>query len=202
MRKLKKRLAALGVGLAVMATSVMSMGASAESVSDDKWTEWPAYFVPYKGEFYADTTVVCVRNIKWSHTQKTAIADRNPNVWTSMEFEFRPQTPTKDPHNIWSGTNGAMLTNIPGGSFEFQLWDRNDVTVVFPNLSNCVPETSYYATQAMTPQTNGATNVSYIFECELGRYGLVDSTPIAYSEYPGQTSFAYWGRWEHSGVNI
>lgn len=194
MKSLKKKIVAFGLALAAMA----SLSVSASALEYDSW---PAYYVPYRADFYADTDVVRIQNVKWTSSQIDAIKDRNSLVLSpSIEFEFRPSSPTNNPHEIWSGKNGSLSTNIPNGGFEFQNSDTNDVSVVFPNIKNCTPEQGYYATQMMTPKAGGYTNVNYNLECELGNNLAIDSWPLRCSTFNRTVSFGHWDGWQHGGV--
>lgn len=196
MKNLKKKLVALGLGLATMASSAMSVSASAL-----EYDYWSAYYVPYTGSFYADSTVVRVSGLKWTSSQMEAVGEAYPDViCPSIEFEIRPATPTTNTKNIWGSKNGALSSNIPSAGFEFQLLDFNDVSFVIPNINNCEPEQSYYATQKLNPREGGYTDVTYDFECELGRYYFVvgESYPLRCATYPKTASFGRWYSWDYS----
>lgn len=200
MKNLRKKIVALGLGLAAMASSVMSLSASALEYDP----VWQSYYVPYRGDFYADSSVVRVQNLKWTASQMEDIKDRNPLVPSpSIELEFRPASPVNDPHEIWAGKS-TLSTNIPNGKFEFQADDYDDVTVVIPNIKSCTPEQGYYATQTMIPKSGGYTNVTYNFACELGSRSSIanDSWPIRKSFFSQTASFGHWYGWEHGGIHV
>jgi len=194
MRKLKKRLAALGIGMTVLATSAMSMSASAVN-----YTSWWNFYTPRVGEFSASTTLLSVTDIRWTVDQQSALClvlgDSAPKA--SVEFEFRPIDPSKEnphvnPHTIWEKANGNPISNLPDVHFEFQRGDPDDVSIACNNFYSCIPGVTYYAYQSMTPLPGAPTNHQYIFECEVGAFMGIDSLPLYCSEYPyGNT---YLGR--------
>lgn len=198
MKNFKKKIAALGLAVATVASSVMSVSASAL-----EYDYWPAYYVPYRCDFYADTNVVRVQNVKWTSSQIEAIKSRNPLVPSpSIELEFRPASPTANPHEIWDSVDGALSTNMPNGHFEFQDDDYDDVTVSIRNVKDCTPEQGYYATQKMNPKVGGYTDVTYDFACELGTYSHLkgDSLPLRKAYFSRTVSFGHWDGWQHGGI--
>jgi len=190
MRKLKKRLAALGIGMTVLAASVMSMSASAVN-----YTSWWNFYTPRVGEFSASTTLLSVTDIRWTIDQQSGLClvlgDSAPKA--SVEFEFRPVSPMDDPHDIWEKKGSDYpISNLPDAYCEFQWWDHNDVTLGCGRFYSCLPGTTYYAYQSMVPLSGAPTNEQYIFECEVGADMGVDSLPLYCAEYPYGTT--YFGR--------
>lgn len=191
MSKLKKRLAALGVGLAVMATSVASLGTSAADIDS-----WPAYYTPYTGSFLAGPESVRVSGVKWTSSQLTQMAEsfHLPACPVSMEFEFRPYSPNNlsehvNPHTIWGGKR-YCTSNLPSVYYEFQSGDPDDVAICTADVTACQPNASYYGTMEMYLKDK-ATCYPYIFETELGYYvGAVDeSMPTRYAQH----TMSYFG---------
>lgn len=182
MKSLKKRLVTLGIGLAVMATSAMSLTASALEYDD-----WPAYYTPYSGKFYAGTTSIQVDNLKWSASQLDTIRDNLGHGLMGVEFEFRPKendgVTSLNPKTIWTGKsgNGMEISNMPLSYAEF---DKDDVSIGCGYVSNCNDSTVYYGVLYLNPAENAPANPRYILECELG-IGLhgVDYWPLRCCEY-------------------
>lgn len=208
MRNLKKKLVALGLALATMASSVMSMSAFASTAGTlnfpdpgiDDGRDWGMYYVPYSGGCYAGDGFASVQSLKWGSTQLQAISARYPDMTVSYEFEFRPvdsNGATIDPHTIWSKKSGAISSNFPNASFEFQLLDTDDVTIVFPDISKAEADTVYYATQNLISKENRPTDISYDFEIELGQKLPIisDSWPLRYTKYSEPISFGHWLFW-------
>lgn len=168
MRKLKKRLAALGVSLAVMATSMMSLGASAYTYYDD-WG--PRYFTPQSGEFYALDSGVCVRKLYWSEAsirriqQEQMAQDYIPQYYTS-EFEFRPKD--YHPYQIWSSFK-SFSSNMPSAykECEFELWG-NDVTIGCKRTAQSIAGKEYYGYLNFNELSNPPFYPLYTFESEYG----------------------------------
>lgn len=194
MKNFKKKIVALGAGLSVMVSTVMSMGASAATPD-----AWPAFYVPYSGTCYASAGSVRVNDLKWSASQLEQIKQQqliNPGFYipVSMELEFRTVNSAGvavDTHDIWKSKDGALLTNMPNASFEFQWYDPDGVTFVIPTIgAGIFADQSYYANQTMTPTTSSSgSNMYYIFECELGDWFVIDSLPIRYSQRPTLVPF-------------
>lgn len=204
MKSLKKKIVALGVALAAMALMAVSAFASTAGTRNfpdpgiDDGRDWGMYYVPYSGGCFANEGYASVQSLKWDSTQLQAISARYPNMTVSYELEFRPVDSNGaaiDPHTIWASKSGAIRSNFPDAKFEFQLTDKDDVSIVFPNISNAVGGTAYYASQELVHKTGGPTNVSYDFEAELGQNLAIDSWPLRYTKYPETLSFGHWYFW-------
>jgi len=177
MKHLKKKLAALGIGLAVAASSAVSMTASAVWPTQ---VNWPGYndpslnkefYLPYTGSFYASTYMVEVRDLKWDEYDVEIFSAAN-DVYSDpagIEFEFRPRV-GKDA--VWS-SKGVTSSNFPSVYYEFQLFDRNDVSIGFGDVRDIEAGVSYYARMSLekNPSFSGATGtqLDYTFEAEYGR---------------------------------
>jgi len=198
--KLKRKLAALAAAV-MMAVSTLSMSASAALEYDN----WPAFYTPYTGSFYATTMCLYVSNLKWTPTQISQMKFSYPNSYsTTLELEFRPlksDGTSLDPDTIWSAIDrDHFSTNIPGAYGEFQAWDPDDVAICIKNVADLQPEHSYYAYMGMKAQNNAPTGVPYIFETELGTWipEINDSGPWRYSQYLDRqvtTKFPYTYSW-------
>lgn len=154
MKNLKKKLAALGVGLAVMASSATAISASA-------WTkvEWPGFYTPKVGNFTASVSRVQVTNMRWTSDQTTAFnppLQPTPNTeQNGVEFEFRPkQVEGADgvkrytPHDIWSNKT-SETSNLPMAYFEFQPYDDDDIAICCGDLKFIEAEKTYYGTMGL-----------------------------------------------------
>lgn len=143
MKSLKKKFVAFGLALTAMASLSVSAFASTAGTRNfpdpgiDDGRDWGMYYVPYSGGCYAGDGFASVQSLKWDSTQLQAISARYPDMTVSYEFEFRPVDSNGaaiDPHTIWSKRSGAISSNFPNASFEFQLTDKDDVTIVFPDI--------------------------------------------------------------------
>lgn len=181
MRKLKKRLAALGVGLAVMATSMMSMGASAWS-----YENWRARFAPYTGTAYAFGANVQLMNMQWNSTQIANFMGLLPTSYGALyglEFEF---TPDIDKNLIWDSKR-SHSSNLPQVYSECQWYDHDDVTIGTRDAKALVAENSYYGYLYLNQGTTSTTGRKYRFSIELGEgfppFNLIDYLPLYETYY-------------------
>lgn len=200
MRKLKKRLAALGVGLAVMATSVASLSASAWSKVD-----WPGFYTPAGGSFTASESRVQVTNMRWTSDQTTAFnppLQPTPNTeQNGIEFEFRP---CQNPHTVWAEKT-SETSNFPLAYFEFQPSDDDDIAVCCGDLKYVVAGTTYYGTMGLKKQPSFTnSNLAYTFESEYGTWAgiasaiMQDYVPIFgawYKDAQNNATFGHYYGW-------
>lgn len=171
MRKLKKRLASFGVGLTMLVASVMPPSASAVST-----IPWPGAFTPQNGSFFATSTVVSVRDLRWSLSQVlTFNPPLNPTQEINgLEFEFRPQ-PDKiarpnGTHDIWARATD-QVSNLPVFYCEFQPDDYDDVAVCCGDLRVLSSSTTYYGHMFMEKKPSFTiAHLPYTFESEYGTW--------------------------------
>lgn len=171
MRNLKKKLAALVLGLATMASSVMSMSASA--LTYDDWVD--GEYKPLTGRFYADNSQVSVANLTWYGPDFGTTLTKYPDDeywWHSIEFEFRPQLNTngvETKNDIWGETTTVSST-FPYAYriFENQSTDPDDVSVGCKRISALNAGQAYSARMYMNTDPGAPTTHNYTFEVELG----------------------------------
>ncbi len=193
MKNIKKKIAALSLGLATMASSVMSINASAIWPTN---VDWPGFYTPYTGKFYASTTAVKVSDFSWSSAQTDSFA--STTLRYGLEFEFRPNGVTKD--DVWS-EHLSEATNMPTAFFEFQASDPDDIAIGCGQLSAVWAGNVYYASMSLrkNPSFN-QTNLAYTFESEYGRWVpivssvLQDFDPINYAVYLDSYNNVNFGR--------
>lgn len=182
MKSLKKKLAALGVGLAVMASSVVSMSASAWS-----YENWRAWFAPYTGTAYAFGTSVQVMNMQWNSTQIANFMGLLPTSFGALyglEFEFSPDV--EDKSLIWDSKR-SHSSNLPQAYSECQWYDPDDVTIGTRDIKCLTAETSYYGYLYLNQGTTPTSGRKYRFSVEFGEgfppFNLIDYLPIYETYY-------------------
>jgi len=165
MKNFKKKIAALGLAVATVASSVMSVSASAWERVD-----WPGFYTPQSGKFFASGSVVQVTNMRWSANQISEFSD---NILKhGIEFEFRPSL---NPHNVWSGVVSSS-SNLPEAYFEFQPDDDDDIAVCCGQVKGIQNGAVYYGVMSLTKQPGfTTTNLPYTFESEYGKWVPVAS---------------------------
>ena len=172
MKNLKKRLVALGLGLATMASSVMSVSASAYPWEP---VDWPGAYTPSTGRFFANSSLVRVTDLYWPASDINNAS--GVPLKQGIEFEFRPQENVQQRpngfHDIWK-SNTSNTSNLPDAYFEFQPVDddTDDVAICCGNTNYLVTHISYYGYMNLEkqPSFNSSTALPYTFESELGRY--------------------------------
>lgn len=192
MRKIKRKLTAIGMCLAFMAASASSLTASAAT-----WESWRPFYAPYTGSFYADADRVQVSGLKWNTSQITTMVQTfpcNAISWHGLEFEFRPHidpdgyTRPVNKNVIW-GVTSTTYSNLPNSYFENQPSDPDDVSLGCKKVNALVAGTSYYSQMNFRTGAGSPYIGDYTFEVEVGQWIPVASNvvddyfPIRYSPY-------------------
>lgn len=177
MKKLKKKVAALGVGLSLMVSAVASMSASAAT-----YVNWRPSYAPTSGTFYASKTAVIVQDLVWTSSQVTEFGKYI--LRRTEEFEFRPYDPAR---SVWNGST-TTNSNLPRVYYEDD--DPDDVTIGCGDVSQLRSGTAYYATMGLRTAAGFTDNAHpYTFEAELCEYIPLaseikdDYLPLEYSRY-------------------
>ncbi len=190
MKNLKKKIVAFGLGLATMASSVMSMSASAAA----KYENWRPTYAPTSGTFYASKSAVIVQDLCWTSSQLSEFS--NYTLRHTEEFEFRPNKPAKE---VWNGATTAN-SNLPRAYFEDD--DENDVTIGCGDVSQIRSGTACYGTMGLNTASAFTEDepTYYTFEAELCEYVPVateikdDYLPLKYSRYRDWINRATFGQ--------
>lgn len=178
MKNFKKKIVALGLGLSVMVSSMMSMGASAAT----GYSWGPQYFTPDTGSFWANSRLVEVWNLKWNYQDLVALSNKQAEegLDLTVEYEFRPEA---DSHSIWASVR-SFTSNLPSAFYELQVFDHDDISIGSRKVTNCSTITTYYGDLGTNPADSASVVTrNYMFESELGKWMLVDSLPLAYERY-------------------
>lgn len=177
MKNLKKKIAALGLAVATVASSVMSVSASAWEAVD-----WPGVHNAYTGQFFATSTSVGVSNLRWNSSQ---ISDFG--ILQVVEFEYHPRLSGSvvSKNDIWT-TESSHSSNLPKVYTECQSDDPNDVAVCCGNPKGLVAGDSYYGTMYLVRNTSFIPQSwPYTFSVELavGHSSLGDYLPLKEAYY-------------------
>jgi len=188
MKSLKKKIVALGLGLATMASSVMSMSASAAA----EYKNWRPNYAPISGTFYASKSAVIVQDLCWDASQVSDLSDFR--LRHTEEFEFRPSKPAEE---VWNGST-TTNSNLPRAYFEDD--DPDDVTIGCGDVSQLRSGTAYYGTMGLNTAPGFTNNkLTYNFEAELCEYipgaseFLNDYLPLEYSRFRDWDNEATFG---------
>lgn len=186
MRKIKKKLAAIAMGLAFMATLATSLTASAYTYYGD-WG--PRYFTPQSGSFYASEYGVRVTDMYWSYASIRRIQQEQmqveyiPAKYTA-EFEFRPKTSggeTLRPNQIWSSYK-SFSSNMPFAYSEYELGYifANDVTIGCGCIAQSTAGKAYYGYLNLNKAASPPSGSYYEFNSEYGLLPGTASDPTPY----------------------
>lgn len=168
MKRIKKKANALGVSLAVLASSIVPVSAPAwEAVN------WLGTYTPSTGTFFANSGIVRITNLCWTDTD---IGNAYGILKRGIEFEFRPKIDERQRpdgfHDIWK-SNTSNTTNLPDAYFEFQPpeKDTDDVAICCGNIEFLVSGITYYGYMNLQKQPYFTPcKLPYTFESELGEY--------------------------------
>ncbi len=192
MKNLKKKIVALGLCLATMASSMASMSASAAA----KYENWRPTYAPISGTFYASKSAVIVQDLCWDSSQLSELSGFL--LRHTEEFEFRPSIAAT---SVW---NGATTTdsNLPRAYFEGDdpNEDSDDATIGCGDVSQIRSGTAYYGVMGLNTASGFTNNkLTYNFEAELCEHVpgasefLDDYLPLKYSRFRDWDNVATFG---------